>query len=249
MPYEIKATSDTPALIIYLLDMSSSMGEMYNGEPKIDIVSQIVRMIAREMVQRSMKGTRPAARYRVAIIAYNNEVHDIFQGAIPIDKFMQQGIPVMKPSGRTATALAFQAAEELLKKEWHNIYSGRPAPLICHMTDGEYTEDDPLPIARRIMQMETRDGYVLIENIFWDSQALPNPVDPYRWPGIASESQLASDTAKHLFRMSSPIPDSYRELFADRGYNISPNARLFFPGDTPEIVEAGFVMSTMTPTH
>ena len=36
------------------------------------------------MVIRSTKGRTPAPRYRVAIFAYNDEVRDVFGGAIPI---------------------------------------------------------------------------------------------------------------------------------------------------------------------
>ncbi|MGH9768839.1 MAG: VWA domain-containing protein [Blastocatellia bacterium] len=246
MPYLYEATRDTPALIIYLLDMSDSMNAQIGGQPKIDLVSKSMKKVAREMVQRCMKGTTVSPRYRVAIFAYNDEVRDLFGGAITIDQFVNTGIPVMKPSSRTDTAKAFLEAEALLQKEWASIQNG-PAPLICHMTDGEYTDDDPLPIARRIMQMRTPDGNVLIENIFLDSDALPaRVVDPYTWPGISSESQLASETARHLFQMSSNIPSSYRELFEDKGYSIAPNAKLLFPGDTPEMVEIGFSVSGLT---
>ena len=246
MTYRTEATSITPALIIYLLDMSDSMSGEIRSETKIDLVSRNMKKVARVMVQRSMKGTTPHPRYRVAIFAYNDEVEDLFPGAITVDKFMNKGIPVMKPSSLTDTAKAFMEAEALLKKEWAGLQNC-PAPLICHMTDGEFTGDDPLPIAQRIMQMRVPDGNVLIENIFLDSEALPAQViDPYTWPGISSESQLASKAARHLFQMSSDIPDSYRELFEDKGYSLSRNAKLLFPGDTPEMVEAAFSMSGMT---
>lgn len=245
MPYLTEATSETPALIIYLLDMSDSMKAQIGGEPKIDLVTKSMKKVAREMVQRAMKGTTPSKRYRVAIFAYNDEVRDLFDGAITIDQFMNT-IPVMKPGSSTDTAKAFLEAEALLQKEWA-ILRNCPAPLICHMTDGEFTGEDPLPIARRIMQMRIPDGNVLIENIFLDSDALPaRVVDPYTWPGISSESQLASKPARHLFQMSSDIPSSYRELFEDRGYSIAPDAKLLFPGDTPEMVEIGFSASGLT---
>jgi hypothetical protein len=71
--------------------------------------------------------------------------------------------------------------------------------------------------------------------------------DPYRWTGLTSASQLATTTAKRLFEMSSPVPDSYLQLFSDRGYSVQRGARMMFPGDTPEMVEAAFTMSGMTP--
>ena len=124
-----------------------------------------------------------------------------------------------------------------------------PAPLICHLTDGEYTDADPLPIVDRIRQMRFPDGAVLVENVIFDNSALCRPIEnPYDWGGVAEADELATAVAKHLFDMSSPIPASYLNLFADRGYNMRPDARLLFSGDTPEMIEAAFTMSAMTPT-
>jgi hypothetical protein len=92
------------------------------------------------------------------------------------------------------------------------------------------------------------DGAVLVENIFFDADEHVSPVtDPYSWKGISSPDELATNAAKRLFHMSSPTPESYLELFADRGYAVRPSARLLFPGDMPEIIEAAFTMSGMTP--
>src|SRR5262249_43964274 len=104
------------------------------------------------------------------------------------------------------------------------------------------------PVVERIRQMTFPDGAVLVENIFFDADALDPPVtDPYDWTGVTSASQLATTTAQQLFEMSSTVPDSYIQLFTDRGYSLKPGARLMFPGDTPEMVEAAFTMSGMTP--
>ena len=45
MPYEALATAATPALIIYLLDISESMGAKMGGEPKVDIVSKMLKKV------------------------------------------------------------------------------------------------------------------------------------------------------------------------------------------------------------
>jgi hypothetical protein len=248
MAYDALATAATPALIIYLLDISESMSARMDGEPKVDVVSKMLKKVARQMVRRSTKGQSVSPRYRIAMFTYNDDVQDLFGGAITVTDLMNKGIPYMKPEGRTDTAQAFRAAEDLLKKEWPGLQKC-PAPLICHMTDGEYTSEDPNGVAQRLMQMGSPDGQVLVENIFLDNAALKQPVsDPASWPGISSETQLATDAARGLFRMSSAIPDSYRELFMDLNYSVQKGARLLFPGTTPEMVEAGFMMSGMTPT-
>ncbi len=248
MPYTTTATKNTPALIIYLLDMSQSMGVEIDGRTKSDLVTSTLMQVAREMVLRSMKGTIPSPRYRVAIYVYNDNVRDVLNGPQLITDLIEIGVPAMKPNGRTNTSAAFEAAEQLLISERANLRTC-PAPLICHLTDGAFTHDDPLPVVERIQQMTFPDGAVLVENIFFDPGALRRPVtDPYEWRGVTSADELATDTAKHLLRMSSPIPPSYHELFTDRGYKVQANARLLFPGETPEMIEAAFTMSGMTPT-
>jgi hypothetical protein len=256
MPYETVATQATPALVIYLLDMSVSMNDAVDedgaGEPgsaqsKSELVTHTLTRAIREMVRRSTRGTHPLARYRVAAFAYNNEIHDVFGGARPITEIIQIGVPVMSPSGTTDTAKAFEHAEQLLIS-MHSELKDCPAPLICHFTDGSYTDDSPLPVAQRIQQMTFPDGAVLIENIFFDNGALAAPVtDPYTWPGIHTRDELSSTYAYELYQMSSVIPDSYLRMFTERGYAMRPGARLFFPGTSPDMVEAAFTMSGMTP--
>jgi hypothetical protein len=253
MPYETVATQATPALVIYLLDMSVSMNDAVDeeaeapSETKSELVTRTLTRAIREMVRRSTRGTHPLARYRVAAFAYNNEVHDVFGGARPITDIIQIGVPVMTASGTTDTAKAFEFAEQLLIS-MHAELKDCPAPIICHFTDGAYTDTSPLPIAERIQQMTFPDGPVLIENIFFDNGALAQPVtDPYTWSGVMAKTDLASTYAYDLYEMSSLIPESYLRLFTERGYAMKPGARLFFPGENAEMVEAAFTMSGMTP--
>jgi hypothetical protein len=252
MPYESVATQATPALVIYLIDMSVSMNDavdedVADSESKSELVTRTLTRAIREMVRRSTRGTQPLARYKVAAFAYNEEIHDVFGGARPITDIVQIGVPVMTASGTTDSAKAFEHAEQLLIS-MHAELRTSPAPVICHFTDGAYTDSSPLPIAARIQQLTFPDGPVLIENIFFDSGALAQPVtDPYTWPGILSRDDLASTYAYELYEMSSVIPDSYLRLFTERGYAMKPGARLFFPGNNPDMVEAAFTMSGMTP--
>jgi len=118
------------------------------------------------------------------------------------------------------------------------------------MTDGEYTGEDPEPIAREIMQMTTSDGPVLIENIFISDKILPRPIDDvYRWPGVRPTTELTNEYAVKLRAMSSPVPDSYRVMILEMGYNIAEDALMFFPGMTPELVEMAFQITTVTGTQ
>jgi uncharacterized protein YegL len=247
MPYTAVATSTTPVLVIYLLDISGSMSQMLGDKRRVEIVSDALQEIATEMVARSTKGEIVSPRYRIAIYAYETGVHDVLGGIRTIDQFVRDGVPEFSPRGGTSTAAAFLAAEQLLTQELPYMQT-HPAPLICHMTDGEFQGDDPTPIVQRIMGMSTADGNVLVENIFISDRLLKNTVeDVYGWPGIVNENDLANDYARALLRMSSPLPESYRAEMTEFGYGLQAGAPMMFPAQTKELIRMAFTMSGATP--
>jgi uncharacterized protein YegL len=247
MAYTAVATSTTPVLIIYLLDISGSMSQALGDKRRVEIVSDALQEIATEMVARSTKGELVSPRYRLAVYAYESQVHDVLGGIRTIDQFVRDGVPEFSPRGGTNTAAAFLAAENLLQQELPYM-EAHPAPLICHMTDGEYQGDDPTPIVQRIMQMGTPDGNVLVENIFISDKILRNPVtDIFTWPGLVNEGELANDYARTLMRMSSPIPDSYLGEMQEFGYQLQLGAPMMFPAQNKELIRMAFTMSGATP--
>jgi len=248
--YSVKATQSQPALVIYLLDVSGSMDLMLGGRRRIDVVTESLHVALRQMVFRSTKGSRIASRYRVAIIAYSDESRDLLGGPKNIDEIMSAGtLPALGIQRFTDTAQAFLHAERILKEELPRIQDG-PAPLICHMTDGAYTGEDPEPIARRIMGMSVRDGNVLIENIFISDDLLVQAIDqPKRWVGVRDDTEFRDDYGHKLKRMSSVIPESYRSMIRESHYNLAAGSLLMFPGTTPDLVSLGFQMSAATPIH
>jgi hypothetical protein len=102
-------------------------------------------------------------------------------------------------------------------------------------------------VIERIRGLRFSDGAPLVENIYFNPSALRNPIDdPKTWPGVISASEIADDYGRWLFEMSSEIPATYLEQFTKLGYSMRLGARLFFPGDQPDMMRAGFAMSTMT---
>ncbi|MFN3763248.1 MAG: hypothetical protein ACK4WK_08630, partial [Anaerolineae bacterium] len=157
------------------------------------------------------------------------------------------GVPELSTMRSTDTARAFAQAEKLLQQELPNL-AHCPAPLVCHMTDGEYTGADPEPAVRRIMAMRVPDGNVLVENIFISDHILKESItDPKRWEGVRPGTKLASDYARKLRAISSPLPPGYRAMMREEGYELADDAVMMIPGMTPELVQMGFVMSMSTP--
>ena len=247
MPYETLASSQTPALIIYALDVSGSMSTFMAGKRRIDIVMEALSATLQQMVFRCTKGQQISQRYLIAMFAYSDQVYDILGGVRYIDEVASLGVPELNTMRSTATDQVFLAVEDLLQNYLPSLQYC-PAPLVCHMTDGEYTGQDPEPIAQRIMAMGNYDGNVLIENIFISDNILSDPIyDPSEWPGIQDYTNLRTKYASKLQRMSSRIPESYRVMMAESGYAIQPGAFMMLPGNSPDLIQMGFVMSMSTP--
>ena len=247
MAYDLLATSQTPALIIYALDVSGSMSSGLKGHTRIDVVMDALSATLQQMVFRCTKGGQISPRYRIAMFAYSDRVYDILGGVMSIDQVANLGVPNLSTMRATSTDLAFTAVENLLNQELPNL-NNCPAPLVCHMTDGEYTGADPEPIVRRIMALGNSDGNVLVENIFVSDDLLGEKIpDPMKWQGITNNTKLTNEYAIKLRSMSSTLPESYRIMMAESGYHITPGAAMMLPGMSPELVEMGFVMSMSTP--
>jgi hypothetical protein len=233
-------------LIIYLLDASLSMNQPLGGKRRCEVVTEALQAAINSMVGRATKGSIISPRYRVAMLAYSTHVYDLLDGIEPIDELAQRGVPKLKPHATTETAKAFEQARDILRKELPNLQNC-PAPLVCHLTDGEYTGDDPEPIVRDIMQMAVPDGNVLVENIFISDTLLPKPIEnPHSWSGVTPKTRFKNAYARKLKVLSSSLPSSYHKMMLEMGYAMSPDALMMIPGTASELVGLGFQMSAST---
>ncbi len=248
MSHQIPATAKTPALIIYLLDVSGSMDEMLDGERRIDHVNKALNGVLTQMVFRSTKGVVVSPRYRIALIAYSDAPIDLLGGVHGVDVIAQRGSPTLKPLRLTDTYAAFVKARDLLRQELPAM-QGCPAPLVCHMTDGQYSGHDPEPVAQEIMAMQNNDGNVLLQNIYVGSGLTRDPIgDPTQWRGLSHESETANAYAARLFRMSSALPESYASMMADEGYSVEAGSRMLYPAESGQLVQLAFSVSGATMT-
>jgi hypothetical protein len=247
MSYTVEATRTAPALVIYLIDISESMQGTLDGTPKIEHVNLSLEKVLRRMVQRSTKGEIISPRYRLAMIAYSDEPLDILGGIQSIDKVARKGKPRLSAAASTNMAAAFELARDILKKELPNL-KNCPAPMVCHLTDGLFAGEDPEPIAEEIMGMSNTDGPILIENIYLGQGMTTEPItDIDNWPGIKTMAELSNDYAQKLYRMSSPLPETYANMIQDEGYALEAGSRMLIPGASKQLIELAFVMSGATP--
>ncbi|TAK22333.1 MAG: VWA domain-containing protein [Chloroflexota bacterium] len=252
MDHTARATARTPALVIYLVDCSDSMDLPFGEGRRIDIVESALRSAIESMIRRARKGESVSPRYRIAIYAYSEDVFDLLKflggGARRIDEFERANrFPKLRTLTTTNTAKAFRHAKSLLETEWRSI-ADCPAPLICHITDGWFTDEDPKDVISEIKKMRNSDGPVLVENIFINDRVLTEPItDVRKWPGILRDTPLMGEYADQLRTFSSPMPQSYRDNINERSYDLAPGSLMMFPGENAELVALGFQVTTMTP--
>lgn len=254
--YSLLATSKTPSTIIYLLDISASMGTIRKGIRRIDLAFESLISALDELVSRSTKGRDIQKRYRVAVFAYSEKVYDVLSdagleggGIQTIDQIakVMNKIRVPQPLGGTNTAAAFDVAKTLLYFQMPFL-TDHPAPLVCHLTDGRFDKGrDPSVSIESIKKLKNADGSVLIENIYIPEELeWQQDVDISDWKGISRNSQMPDEFAKELIEWSSRMPKSYRDSMIERGIPISYNAMMMFPGTRPDLVRLGMQIATLT---
>ena len=245
--YSAVATTPTPALVIYIFDISGSMAEAFEGSTRMEHVNNAIENSLSRMVRRSIKGEVIAPRYRLAMAAYSDTVLDMLGGIESIAEVAPRGFPRLSATNGTDTYSAFLWARDLLRGELPNL-SGKPAPMVCHLTDGHFTTDDPEPLAHEIMQMSNADGDVLLENIYLGEDLTSRSInDVQNWHGLSDASDLRDPYARKLFNMSSPLPASYAREIQKEGYSLREGTRMLIPGASKELVELAFAVSGATP--
>lgn len=244
--YTQPATTLTPALVVYLIDASDSMNERCGETTKIGLVNAALRAMVKDMVRRSMRDGVVQRRYRLAIIAYSSTVLDVLNGIRDLTDLLAKGVPELRAGGVTDTAGGFAHVEELLRAHLQE-FQRCPAPLVCHLTDGFFTTDDPAPTIQRVQALTVDDGAPLIENIYFADGMLRKLVRDWReWGGVTRAGDLVDEYARYLFKLSSPLPETYRQNLNNYGYHLQPNAALFFPGIHNDLVRLAFTVSSAT---
>jgi hypothetical protein len=245
--YTKLATADSPALVIYLLDISKSMGApMEKGSSRLEVVMGALKLTITEMVQRSLRQGKIRPRYRVGMIAYSTELWDILDGIKSVD--LITGIPKLHPQQRTNPAAGLKKVKKMLLEDisqWSSeAREACPAPLVVHMTDGELNEisDDPEGVAQEIKAIKVPDGNVLLQNIFVTDDIKLPVQDVKSWPGYQPGQDTGNAYGNKLLAMSSILPEPYVKLInGHQNMHLQPGSAMMFPGTTLQFVREAFV--------
>lgn len=233
-------SSATPGLLIFLIDQSGSMTLPYDGnDTRTVFASRVINRVINDIIQRNFNGTEPKNRCFISVIGYGGDVKTICSGYLKdlylhpkrvdvIKKKISDGagglvetdykMPIwVDPIDEdTCTDMkgAFEAAKKMAE-EWIKDKPNNPAPVIINISDGmpyyeskngqlcmKETED----VANEIMALSNDDGNVLIFNV-----EIGNGSIKILTPSDEEEMNVAGEPAKFLYRISSEIPDGYKD--------------------------------------
>jgi hypothetical protein len=243
------ASAATPALIVLLLDVSGAMNAPINTDSpnittRIQVLSAALKAITIEIVQRSLRGKTLSPRYRIAMLAYSNDVY-LVRNIQTIDQLARFPLPHLRTFDQAHTRKAFLEVFKILKQEQAHYPPGSPAPLVCHMTAGEFTppSENPEDVIEDIKHLGFEDGHALVENVYFsDSQSL-SPQATNLWPGFKPGEDPREPYCKRLIEWSSVLPVNYRRTMCDYGLSLQPGSVMMYPGANTEFIRMAFAMS------
>jgi uncharacterized protein YegL len=235
MPYSAEISRRNPSCIMFLLDQSGSMDEEFGkekGVTKAQGATNAINRILRAIIDRCTKDEGVRDYFDISIIGYGSKEN--FADSLFRDKFVKVSwldehplrleekiektpkgdevrvkFPIwFEPVAYNGTPMckALQLAYEWLK-EWISKHNNAFPPLVFNITDGEATDGEPEPFGRKVMELSTADGNVLLFNCHISS----TEAKPILFPAEISELP-ADEFAQLLFRMSSELPEPMLKL-------------------------------------
>ena len=215
-------STTTPGHIVFLIDLSESMG--WDNGARINLVMSSLYQCLDEVLERSKKGGEYLPRFTYSIIGYNSDIIDISHGGVDdLMRFLNEADErgnlfdikgKAKPQWQTYMAAAFNAAKRdveswISKQKKHNIPT--PIPIVINITDGhpeesgktsEQAMSEAETAALELKKISTFEGPLLLFNIHID------PKKSYKevlFPD--SLDSCPDDNSRFLFRISSYIPE------------------------------------------
>jgi len=262
MPYSAELKRTSPSCILFLIDQSRSMAEAIGGQAgqsKADGVAEGINRLLQNLVFKCAKSDGVRDYFHVGVIGYGDKVAWSLGGKLAGQRLVPVSVLANNPlrveertrkvgtsttpqkykfpvwfetvaNGKTpmcaALALATKALAEFVRR-----FSDTFPPIVINISDGKATDGNPEAPATQLRKLSTTDGNVLLFNAHLSSSA----AKPIEFPG--AEDELPDLDACTLFRMSSPLPDKFRQAAGADGFRVQPTSRGFvFNADLVSVV-------------
>jgi hypothetical protein len=133
--------------------------------------------------------------------------------------------PITNVHGHTIMALAFRRARELVA-EWIDDHASSVPPIVVNVSDGDWTDENPMEDVRRLQEMSTQLGPTVVFNcqiagVTEGIRSAPQLIFPSNLP------ESVSQRTREMFMLSSVLPDTMAQEARARRYKIDDEARGF----------------------
>ena len=164
------------------------------------------------------------------------KVSDGAGGLVEIEEEMAIYLePTCPKNGLTPMGEAFDFAKQLIEG-WISKKPENPAPIIINISDGmpftgsNQKEDieKTISLANSIMQINTNDGNPIVFNVHLGQ----TPFNESKFE--SNESNISNEEGKLLFKISSLVPETYREAARKYEFITSEDSRGFVSNAGPE---------------
>lgn len=251
MTYSKPITREYPSCLLFIIDQSASMAQPFAGTTmkKDQAVADIVNRLIDVIGLKCTNGTTIRHYFDIGIIKYSDQAVSqfldeeskpyfrsigwIYENPINLDDVMGGTDPqwiIPESDGLTAMHSAFSLAKNMLER-WVNGHPKSYPPTVFHISDGDFTDQDPSDLAEEIKTLQTEDGNVLIYNIH---------ISETNQIGILfadSTDDLPDGYGIRLFKMSSVLPEKIREkIYAVKRLDLSPEAKAFVYNGDPTLL-------------
>lgn len=133
----------------------------------------------------------------------------------------------------TPMCAALETAARALEN-WIAAHPDSFPPIVINVSDGAASDGNPEPLARRLTELQTGDGNVLMFNVHL-SQVNASPIQYPNEPGALPQGD---EYAALMFRMSSALPESSRAQAAILDLPVTENSRGYvFNADMAALVQ------------
>lgn len=244
--YAVPASRQNPVCVTFLLDQSQSMLDPIGGAstPKAIVLAEVVNNAIYELILRTIKDPHEGPRhyYDIGIIGYGDTAKSLLGdetlkscvdlAANPLrvtESTSPAGGVVRTPqfidpegAGETAMCSAIDLCGRTLSR-WISDPKHEKCfpPIVINVTDGGATDGDPSLWSRRLSQLATTDGGVLVFNVSLTSAL----VEPTYFPALGDE--MPDKFSEQLLEMSSALPAFMADAARSQGLPVSEGSRGF----------------------
>jgi len=231
-------TTARPGCIMILLDQSESMVQPSGiaGKSRAVALAEAVNELIFEQITWCRKDDKIVDRFHFGLIGYGGTMAEPrllspagkalltateLANCVLATSADDDADPIWfepKAEGITPMHGAFEIVASLLE-EWTAEHRDSYPPVVCNISDGEWSDPDPTPAITRLAALKTDVGTTRLFNatIRPDAQTVEYP---------ASVDELTDGFSRWLFQHSSAVPPEMSGMLAERlGRRLGPGAR------------------------